>query len=354
MSGALGERRRRLALSLAIAAAALTGVAFITVSIDVRSAQPQTAQGLVLPGLAQQLPRATRITVTSADGAYRIEKAEQGWVMRDRGDYPVNAGRLAQLTDALQELAYVRPMTSDPARFGRLGVGDPRQGGSGILLQMEDAQGALLVNLVFGVEPGGLYVRKPDEQQVWAARAELPPFREPAAWLDLKPLAIDAAQLSRIDVAPMQGNSYSLMRADAMAPDFAIVLPARMEPSTTAAVNAAAQRILNLEPVDVQPATMIAGEPRARITAHMFSGVAIDGTLVESDGKIWLKLAARAERPEAQPAADALNTGSTAWAYALNGAEAEALVAPLATLLPPEPAPAPAEQPPQAPPQQQP
>lgn len=342
MTAALRERRRTLALRYGLIAALLAGVAFITVSIDARSARPATAQGLVIPGLEAQLPRAQRILVTGAEASYRIERTERGWVMRDRGDYPVNAARLEQLTGGLAALQFTRRMTSEPARHGRLGVDDPRTGGRGVLVQIEDGQGALLASVILGVETRGLYVRRANENQVWAARGELPPLRDPAAWLELAPLRLDPAQIARAEIVPAQGRPYILEREGGQTRDFAIVAPARLAPVTAATVTAAAERLTRLSPIDVQPAPAIQGAAKARVRLRTFEGAVIDAELIDADGKTWLKLTALAERPEAEAGAAAINNASAGWAYALSPAEAEALAPPLASLLPPAPsAPAP-------------
>lgn len=335
------ERRRARAVTLAVIAAVMSAIAFVTVSIDVRASRPEQAQGPVIPNLQASLERARRIVVTTPDGAYRIEKTDEGWSMRDRGDYPVNAARLDLLTKALSDLAFTRRMTSDPQRHARLGVGDPREGGRGVLVQIEDGQGAFLANIILGVETQGLYVRRPGENQVWAARGELPPLRDAAAWLDLRPLAIEAAQLARVEIVPAEGRPYILERESRETNDFAIVAPARLAPIAPSVVTAAAEKLTSVSPVDVQPAPAIQGQPRARIRAHTFTGVLIDGELIESDGKTWLKLTAQPENPEAEQASLAINNASAGWAYALSPADVQALAPPLSALLPAPPAPPP-------------
>ncbi|MEZ5995898.1 MAG: DUF4340 domain-containing protein [Hyphomonadaceae bacterium] len=172
MTTGLAERRRARALTLFLVAGLLSVVAAVTVGIEARSSRPEAVSGPVVPGLAETISGAQRIIVTSAEASYRIEHTQQGWAMRDRGDFPVTPSRLAQLTEGLEGLHYVRRMSSDAARHERLGVSDPRQGGRGILLQIEDGRGALLVNLILGVEPSGLYVRRPDDDQTWAAEGD--------------------------------------------------------------------------------------------------------------------------------------------------------------------------------------
>ncbi len=350
MTTELAERRKGRALTLFLVAGVLAAVAAVTVAIEARSSRPDAVSGPVVPGLDETIGDAQRVIVTSREASYRIERVERGaenvWVMRDRGDFPVVPARLAQLTQGLEGLRYARRMTSDPSKHERLGVTDPRQGGRGVLVQVEDGRGALLVNLILGVEPTGLYVREPDDDQTWAARVEgaegdegLPPLRNVASWLELRPLLVAAERLGRVEIVPAQGRPYILARDDANQP-WRIAIPA-LAPLSESSVAGAAERLTQLAPIDVQLAPAIQGTPQARIRAHTFDGVMIDGELIPSDGRIWLKLVARAHAPEQDPAALEINNRVAEWAFALTDVEAEAVAPPLTTLLPHAPPPAP-------------
>lgn len=340
MSTTLAERRKSRALMLWLIASAMVVIAAVTIAIEARSLRPDLAAGPVAPGLADTISGAERVIVVSRDASYRIERVERGeedvWVMRDRGDFPVTARSLQQLTRGLQELRFTRRMTSDPAKHERLGVTDPREGGRGVLVQIEDGRGALLVNLILGVETGGLYVRRPDDNQTWAARegenASLPPLRDAAAWLNLRPLPIPAARLARVEIVPAEGRAYVLARE---APDqpWRIVTPALATLAQTS-VTAAAEQMTQVSPVDVQLAPAVQGDAIARVRAILFDGVLIDAELIPSDGRTWLKLAARADSPELQQAAMEINAQAADWAFALSDLEAQAVAPPLSSLVP--------------------
>ncbi|QGZ95380.1 DUF4340 domain-containing protein [Terricaulis silvestris] len=336
MSTNLAERRKGRALTLALIAGALVAIAAVTAAIEFRSARPDLASGLVLPGLEDQIQDGQRIIITSADATYRIERAQRGessvWVMRDRGDYPVLPARLAQLTEGLEQLRFTRRMTADPSKHQRLGVTDPREGGRGVLVQVEDARGALLVNLILGVEASGLYVRRPDDPQTWAAQGELPPLRDVASWLELRPIDMSADRLARVEIMPAQGRAYILARDSAEQP-WRIAVPA-LAAMAQSSVAAAAERITQVSPVDVQPAPAIQGTAIARVRATTFDGVAIDAELIPSDGQTWLKLVARAGAPEQEPAALEINNRVAPWAYALSGMDVDGLAPPLVALVP--------------------
>ncbi|MBS0384759.1 MAG: DUF4340 domain-containing protein [Proteobacteria bacterium] len=349
MTTELAERRKGQVLTLFVAAAALVAVAAVTVGIETRASRPDLASGFVAPGLHDTIGTGRRIIITSSDASYRIERAQHGnesiWVMRDRGDYPVLSGRLAQLTQGLEQLRFTRRMTTDPAKFDRLGVGDPRHGGHGVLVQIEDGRGALLVNLILGTVPTAgqnvVYVRKPGENQTWAAQGPLPPLRDVASWLNLRPLDLPVERLAHVEITPQQGRAYILDRGSDAA--WRLTSPALATP-TQSNVATAAEEITQLTPVDVQPAPAIQGTAVAHIRAITADGVAIDGELIPSDDKTWLKLVARAQtrgNSAQEAAALAINDRASAWAYALSEVQANALVPPLSTIAP-SAAPAPA------------
>ena len=332
MTTGLAERRRARSLTLFLMAGALVATAAVTLAIESRGlTSGSSASGPVVPNLEETISGAQRIIVTSADASYRIERTQQGWAMRDRDDYPVLSSRLAQLTEGLENLRYERRMTSDASKHERLGVTDPREGGRGILVQIEDGRGALLVNLILGVETSGVYVRRPDDEQTWAVDGELPPLRDAAAWMDLQPLNVPADRLARVEVMPAEGRAYILARDEAGQP-WRIASPA-LAPLAQSTVTAAAERLTQLSPVDVRTAPAIQGAPRARVRATTFDGVTIDAELIPSDNRLWVKLVARAA-PEQEAAALEINNRSAAWAYALSEMEAEALAPPLNRLIP--------------------
>jgi hypothetical protein len=103
------------------------------------------------------------------------------------------------------------------------------------------------------------------------------------------------------------------------------------------AVAATAEQITQLSPVDVQPAPAIQGVAMSRLRAVTNTGVSIEGELIASDNRVWLKLVARAlEAGNAQQeaAALAINDRASAWAYALNDMQRDAIAPPLSTFLP--------------------
>lgn len=332
MTTEIAERRRGRVLTMFLAAAGLVLVAAVTLGIESRSLNSGGVGGFVVPGLTETIDGAQRITVTSAEASYRIERTARGWAMRDRDDYPVLQSRLDQLAQGLERLRYVRRMTNDASKHERLGVTDPREGGRGILLTVEDGRGALLVNLILGVETSGTYVRAPDEAQTWSVQGDLAPLRDVATWMDLRPLEFGPERLARVEISPSEGRGYVLARESADAA-WSLASPALGIPAGVELASVA-EALTSLEPVDVRTAPAINGAVWGRLRALTFDGVALEGELIESDGQLWLKLVAQAAGPEQEQAALAINNRSAGWAYALSDDAAANLAPPLASLLP--------------------
>jgi hypothetical protein len=329
MSAHLAEARYRRVRWAIIIAAAVTFLAWLDVTLDARRLAPPTAAGPVLPGFAQSVGEATLIVIQTKDATYRIARTDRGWALRDKGDYPVRRERLAQFTQGLEKLTYVRPMTRDPGKLDRLALGDPAKGGDGVLVQVQNAKGAFLANLVIGFEPRGLYVRDPGNAQSWAVKGDLPALQDPAAWLDLAPLKIDPARIASVDIAPPAGGAYSLAR-DQGARDFHVLKPFdRYLVISPEGVNAAGDSIAALSPINVAAAPAIGGEIAARLTLRTFDGLVIDGELYNDRGGHWLKLVAHGENPKAQEEAQAINARAAPWAYGLSDADYAAFAPPL-------------------------
>jgi hypothetical protein len=341
MSTELRARRAVVAWRFVGVSLALAALAFVVVAITGHALRGTTAAGPVVAELTdQRMESVRRIIVRASDNTFTIERGQSGWVMRERGDYPVRADAIEALTKALQGLSYERRMTSDPEKLDRIGLGDPLSGGRGVLLQMEDAQGALVTDLVVGVasESGGTYVRRANQNQAWAVTGDMPDLRAAATWLSLRPLTLDAAQVVRVDIAPAEGRGYGLVRAGSEgASGFVFAPPSTgVQPNATTDLEEVALRVRALAPTDVAPAASVQGPPRARIALSTSTALIVDAEVIPVGEDLWVKLNARATvaTPEAQAAAAALNQASAAWAFKLTPAQAQALAPTYESLLP--------------------
>jgi hypothetical protein len=330
------ERRRQAALAVALAVVAAIA-AWLVIGMQSDRLRNVKGAGLAAPAFAANQAAAQVIQIASKDGGYRIAKGAKGWAMADRGEFPIQRERLAAFTETLAKLSFDRPLTRDPKKHARLGVDDPAKGGRGVSVQVQDAKGGLIADLIVGASPDGrTYLRRVGDDQVWAATLDLPDLRRPSAWLDLTPLDIAAERIGRVDLAPAIGAGYSVVRNEIGG--FAVARPFTDKPLTGARTpDDVAAALTRLRPIDVAPAPNVPGPPSARAVLRTFDGLVIDAEMYQHKGQPWLKLGARGENETAATEAAALNLKIGPWAYELDAAAAALIAPPLEHPAPPPP-----------------
>lgn len=341
MSGALRERRRASAAWIAALTALLAIAA--TLSLGHRTARhaPPESPGLAAPEFAARAEEARVIVVTTKDGAYRIARVNRTWTMNDRGGYPIRQDALERFVTRMSSLAFGKALTRDPKKHVRLGLDDPASGGAGIHVQVQDARGGLLADLVVGETEDGRYLRRAGESQTWRAVGEPPPLRNAAAWLDLAPFAIDRARIARVEIAPPSGVGYALIRAEGDGAGFALAPPLSRRPvSDPERLDAVVMALGRLDPQDVAPAPSKPGPARARVTLVTGDGLLIAAEAVGADEAVWVKATARAIDPARSAEATEINRRAGPWAFLLSPQAAAAFAPPLeAIAVPPPPQP---------------
>jgi hypothetical protein len=342
------DRRKRQAGWALLAAALSIAVAFITLAISRSANNPAATVGPAAADFVSRGEATQKITITSADGTFTIVRNPNGtWVMPERGNYPVSPAKLSSFARAMADLQLTAQLTADPRKHGRLQVVDPREGGNGVLVQAEDPQGARLIDLIVGAGAAGFAVRRPSDPQVWATNArpaDFPLLARPADWLDLVLLPNLAQEhpLARVTITPPAGGPAFMIERPAADSDAYVLAPpfSQRAVASPSALPRTAQALGTITPIDIAQAPAIPGPPVGRVQAVSVDGLVFDGELFTVDGRRWLKLVARAERPEAQAQADAITQRVAPWAYALSPTD-EALLAPSLDQLSPPPTPLP-------------
>jgi len=328
-------RRRNLIILAAVAGvSALLGAAsFLPPAEDM----PRAEVGLrVLPAFESKTSIISLIMVTTGEESYHLVKNADGWVMPEKGNYPVEAARIQELTQALSTITYARPMTRDEKKFDRIGLGDPAAGGAGALIEAGDGSGVNFVKLLAGYRDGRSYVREPDDRQAWAvAGSVLPPLQRAVRWLDLNVAPLKVEDIEGVDVRPAQGPSYRLIaHTDG---GFSLASPHNNLPLVAAlAPSVAAEALTRFSPTDVRPAMEIAiGAPVAEHITRTKSGVFIVVRSWKKHDRGWITISAAAGEtasPEAVEQAAAINVKAAAWAFALTELDWGGFSTPLAAI----------------------
>ena len=160
----------------------------------------------VIPGLADKANDITGVTVREAADMIAIERRNGGFVAADSG-FPVKADAVRDLVAGTIELTFEEARTSDPARYGDLGLADPgtANAGKGIALSTPAGEVADFVvghrDATVGGPLGGVFVRLKGQPQTWLARGNLrlPPSR--TEWFSPLELGIRRSDIKKVELA---------------------------------------------------------------------------------------------------------------------------------------------------------
>lgn len=337
MSATQARARRRTLLILA-------GVAAASVLLGVLVSLPPSGELLraevgkrVAPAFETKTQLASLIMVTTKNEAYHLVKNDDGWVLAEKGSYPVTAAKMQELTEALARITYAAPMTRDERKFDRIGLGDPAKGGTAALIEVGDGQGTSFAKLFVGYRDGKTYIRRPDDLQAWeVSGAVMPPLQRGAAFLDLAVVKVDPAEITGADVRPAQGPAYRLDASPLGGFSFAPPYDRRrilaaLGPQLTA------QAIARFAPLDVAPAGEIAvGVPVAEHITRLNSGIALVVRSWRKGERGWITLSAATAEDASDAAvqrAGEINARAAPWAFALSDLDWGAFSTPLTAMV---------------------
>lgn len=270
----------------------------------------------VLPGFAEIRASASAIRVTLADETYALAATPDGWRLSSADGYPIRTDRLAELAEGLGGLVWDAPRTRDPGKLNAIGLGDPREGGTGALVEVLGPAGEVVAALITGRKDEHIYARRPGDGQAFRVRGNLPPLYTAEAWLDLDILHLSEDAVSAVRLTDLTGATLYLRRsvgagngAFRPAPPYeAYELVSRLAPVGPGLA------LTRLQPVGVKPASQLTTQPAARHITETHDGLEIDVRgYREADG-YYLTLRA-VEAGEGANRAGAINERARGWAF---------------------------------------
>ncbi|MCA8900750.1 MAG: DUF4340 domain-containing protein [Hyphomonas sp.] len=310
------QRRRRLQL-MGAAAFLLTALAII-MSLDLGRAKPDLGrQGQsVLPEFASVRADAAEIRITLADESYKLINSANGWTLDGTSGYPVRADRLAELASGLGALTWGEGRTRDPGKLNRIGLGDPRDGGTGALIEIANENGDVTAAIITGRKGDHLYARRPDEMQAYQVTGDLPPLFNRDAWLDLNIIDINPDAVSAVRLYDRSGESLYLQRAVGTSErnfrpgppyqDFRLV--SRIAASTPALA------LTRFQPIGVKPASELTTRPAGRHITETHDGLEVDLQAYREPDGFFVTLRA-IEAGEGAQRGSTINEKAEGWAF---------------------------------------
>ena len=315
-------RTRNLAI-LGLLALASVIMAFVASQNFQKNRNPAQIGDLVLPEFEAGVSAAQTISVTTREENYSLTRWSDGWQVEGKGGYPVDRNMLADLSDALTGMIYSRQMTQDPAKFDQIGLGDPGQDGAGALLEVSDAAGDKMVQLIIGFKDGQVFVRAPEEGSAWAVETTgFPPLQRSAQWLDLDVIPLSDEDIKMVEVSLGEQASYVL----AVKPDepgtFSLGGAHRELPLLTPyAPNPTALALSGFAPVNADPIGEIDMSKVGQHRVYTHNGLMIEAEIHQSeDDRYWVTFSEglEADTPDAQAMLEDIESRVAGWAFEIS------------------------------------
>lgn len=284
-------------------AATIVMVAAAVIASRQTAREPASSHGLHAPDLASRVDAVRTVEIRTADSLLRLERTGDGWVARNKSDYPAAADRIRQLVLGLSRLKRLDRKTEDPERLHRLELRDVDEAGSKaveivLLTGKGDAVADILVGKTQDFQQAGrsrYFVRDAGNPQAWLVEGVLPPvLGEIANWLDQALLpGIGEPDLRSVTVSHADGGSITVRRKSGEADDFRLAgLSDGEEINSRYSVNAIPRTLRGLSLKDVRAADVELDEEIATVEASTFNGVRIVARIGSADPDFEVRLRA--------------------------------------------------------------
>ena len=299
---------------------ALVVLALITLAVVVtalisrqapRSHAPE--HSLLLPDLLGVINDVVTIRGTGGAGSFTLERDESSWRINEKSNYPAAPSKVRQFLIGMTRLQRLEAKTQNPELHGKLGVTDEGDGETeSIRVRLDTATANTVAEVIMGkrapskADPARteLYVRLPNDPQVWLVEGVLPDYRTPKDWLDEEIFKIDPQRIRQVQVVHSDGETVTVRRRDRSATDYELVeRPPQAEIGAAYDLNSIATSLANLRLEDVKPANEIAeetGDLAAELTT--FDGLRLTLQTFKLDDASYIRLKASFDPAVIEPA----------------------------------------------------
>lgn len=305
-----------------IGLAAATAVVAAGAVAAVMSRQSATERAIVdepaLPGLMARINDVTRLSLTGPEADFALRFDGERWVAPALADFPVDYDKVKAALIGLAELRVVEEKTSDPERYGALGLADPdAEEGGGVLVRLSDAGDGEVAALTVGNPGRGgadeVYLRRAGEEATWLARGAPELGGAPKDWVDTMVLRLPGERVRRVTISHADGEVVDLVKALPADESFELAtLPegASLRSPMTLDNVGRALAFLRFDDVAAASEGPAPGAGDSTAVFETFDGVTVTVTLQKRGEENWARFdaaydpeAAFAE-PEAEEAAD--------------------------------------------------
>jgi Domain of unknown function (DUF4340) len=323
--------------ALAVITLVAVAVAIATYASQNRWSQAKVTGAALLPGLAAQASRISRVELQQGDKALALAKSDEGWTLADRGGYPVKPGAVRALLVKLAQAELVDGKTRNKDRFALLELEDPvGKDSKSRLLRLKDEQGNVIAETIvgkkrwdaFGGSKSGTYVRKPGDPQTWLSNGDLDVSLNVRDWVQAGVLDVPSTKIAKLTVEIPGEEPLVIARDGADTAKHTLLgLPEGKKLKEGAGIDAIVRAVGNIELDDVRKAA--AGPPANDVSVAKIEadgGLAITVRLRKEGEDTWVSLEAAGAEADAKKTADDIVKRTQGWEYKVPAFKAQAIL----------------------------
>jgi len=296
------NRKQLIVLGVAAAVVAILAVVIGNIQSGRHEATPQ---GRLYPTLETQLNSVTRVSVQRAgDTPVTVVRENDRWTVVEKAGYPADVGRLRKALVSLANANLVEAKTRNPDRYPKLGVQDIEKAEADAQhVALWDKEGKPLIQILIGKTGKGVgsYARKVGDEQSWLLSEQISIPATAEDWLDKNLIQLNTERVQRVDVRPIEGSAFALIKPDPQQKDFQLedVPEGKRTKAGQPQRLAAALSRVTLDDV-ITDEQILESDTDWHITDFKtFDGLHLEAKLRTVDDKHYLKLRAQLE-PETQ------------------------------------------------------
>jgi len=272
----------------------------------------------LLPDFQSVANDATEIRVgqPDRDDDLVIRLKDDKWVVSARDDYAADLGILKQLVIALANARIVEEKTSDPERYGNLGVGDPQDGGRGTMVVISGPEFSYAVILGDSAQHEYRYARIPGEAGSYLIDRSPDVPQAVGDWLMPGIVDIPSIRIRRVVISHADGETITIGKSEQEQTDFDIIgIPEGRELSYATVGNGIAGALGMAELEDVR--ARIDAPTMTNVVFETWEDLRVSVDVVSDDDSTWVSFAAdlASEESDAGKLATEINERVSGWQY---------------------------------------
>jgi hypothetical protein len=342
--GARQDPRRRNLMILGGITALFAVLAVIAVLQQASSLAPKFAERPFFPGLTDSINNVGEIAISSKSGIFHVRLNQGKWAVVEKGGFPADAAQARSVAVGMASLTTLEPKTNRADWLNFVNLGAPDKGGDAIGVALTDTMGKAMAEIIVGKGQGTaddlgrtqLFVRKPNDNQVWLARGNLTPKANAADWLDKAVINIARDRVKGASVTPPTGPAYTLARDSKDQQDFKLLdMPAGRQLSFEGSPDGVGSALIGFDFDDVAKADQFDFSKASQSVTRTFDGLDVTVKIATKGMDHWATITAAGTNPMTQTEATAINGRLSGWAFKLQQSKADQFVATRETLLKP-------------------